>query len=57
MMILCCPPEDLCKGVSCKVDQTDNGLVITLSSDDPKKVEKLKAAVKCCCDETEDCCK
>ena len=42
-------PEDLCKGSSCKFEETDKGFTITVTSDDPKMVEQLKTMMKSCC--------
>lgn len=40
--------KDLCNSFACKVEQTDKGLTITLTSDDPQKVKALKAMVESC---------
>jgi hypothetical protein len=59
-MFGCCGADtkDWCKDFTCKVEETDKGLTITVTSDDPKKVEALKTLRKsyrelcgdnCCC--------
>lgn len=57
-MICCGDDADFCKDFSCKVEETDNGVSFTVTSDDPEKVEKLKAKMKSCCDssDSESCC-
>ncbi len=56
-MMFCCGSNDKFKDVSCKVDQTDNGVVITVSSDDPKTVESIKKMSDCCDSKTDsNCC-
>ncbi|MFQ5500463.1 MAG: hypothetical protein ACE5FH_12410 [Candidatus Zixiibacteriota bacterium] len=58
--MLCCGtiPKDLCEKFDCKVEESDNGLTINLTSDDPKKAYALKQLFKaskelcgdaCCC--------
>lgn len=58
VMFCCGDSEDLCKDFSCKVEETDKGLTISVTSDDPEKVEKLKAKMKSCCDssDSKSCC-
>ena len=36
----CCCGTD--SGVSCKIEETDNGYKLVITSDDPKKAEALK---------------
>ena len=56
--ICCGDSANLCQDVSCKVEETENGITFTVTSDDPAKVEKLKAKLKSCCDTSDDksCC-
>ena len=45
-----CGPDfkDLCKHFVCKIEEAEKGLIITLTSDDPKKVKALKTMVESC---------
>jgi hypothetical protein len=48
--ILCCgSTENLCREISCKVEETDNGICFTVTSNDPEQVKMLKAKIKSCC--------
>ena len=54
---ICCGDSvDLCQDVSCKVEEIEKGITFTITSDDPKKVEKLKLKVQSCCDSSENKC-
>ena len=62
-MIICCTgSSDLCQKFSCKVENTDKGILISLEGDDPKQVEALQKMVESCqtlCCESEkkeNCC-
>jgi hypothetical protein len=59
-VIVCCgtTAENLGEGLTCKVEETDKGFCICLTSDDPKKVEQLKEKMKSCCGSGDDksCC-
>ena len=58
-MFGCCADlRDLCKHFTCQVEETEKGLILSVTSDDPKKVEALKTLRKsyrelcsdsCCC--------
>lgn len=51
----CCgTDEDLCKDVTCKIDETENGFTFTVTSDNPERVEKLKSMMKSCCSDDKD---
>lgn len=55
----CCgDAENLFQGFSCSFEATEKGFRISVTSDDPEKVEKLKAKMQCCCDSTDSksCC-
>ena len=53
--ILCCgSTENLCKDISCKVEETDKGICFSVTSDDPEQVKLLKSKVKSCCSQ-DDC--
>ena len=56
--ISCGDSADHYQDVSCKVEETENGICFTVTSDDPAKVEKLKAKIKSCCDssDSKSCC-
>jgi len=56
--ICCGDSADLCKDVSCKVEETENGITFSVTSDDPEKVEELKAKMKSCCEtsDSKSCC-
>lgn len=46
-MFACCPDfKDLCKTFACKVEETEKGLTISFTSDDPKKAQALKTLHK-----------
>ena len=47
----------VCEGVSCELEQSDEGLVIRVKSDDPETLKKMKVRFESCCTESEDCCK
>ncbi|MFQ5454206.1 MAG: hypothetical protein ACE5D6_08475 [Candidatus Zixiibacteriota bacterium] len=58
-MLGCCfDAKDIWKDFSCKVEDNDKGITVTITGDDPKKVEALKTMLKsakelcsdnCCC--------
>ena len=54
MMFCCGSAEDLCQGISCKVEETDQGFTFSVTSDDPGKIEKLKSMAKSCCSSDKD---
>ena len=56
--ICCGDSADLCKDASCKVEEIENGITFSITSDDPEKVEQLKAKMKSCCgsSNSESCC-
>lgn len=54
----CTGMKNLCKDFTCNVEETEKGLTISITSEDPKKVEALKTLHKsyrelcgddCCC--------
>ena len=48
--ILCCGSEEnLCKGISCKIEETDKGICFCMTSDDPEQIKRLKSKIKSCC--------
>ena len=54
-----CGTTDFCKDFNCKVEETEKGITVTITGDDPKKVEALKTMIKsskelCGCDDK--CC-
>ena len=52
--ILCCgSTEDMCKDISWKVEETDKGICICLTGDNPERVKGLKAKFKSCCGQGE----
>ena len=59
-VVVCCgtTSENLCEGLSCKVEETDKGVCICLTSDDPEKVKQIKEKMKSCCGsgDTKSCC-
>jgi|GEM_PF-6921495 len=59
-VVVCCGPsgENLCEGLSCNVEQTDQGYTISVTSDDPEKLKQLKEKMKSCCgsDDARSCC-
>ena len=54
--IYCGDSVDLCKDVSYKVEEIENGITFTVTSDDPAKIEKRKAKLKLWCDRSESQC-
>lgn len=58
VMICCGDSVNLCQDFSCSFEETDKGFTISVTSDDPEKVEKLKAKMKSCCDssDSKSCC-
>ena len=58
MMFCCGDDADICKDFSCSIEEHEKGITFTATSDDPEKVEKLKAKMKSCCDSSDDksCC-
>ncbi len=58
VMFCCGDSADFCKDFSCNVEETDKGFTISVTSDDPEQVEKLKAKMKSCCgdSDSESCC-
>ncbi len=56
VQICCGDSADLCKDVSCKVEEIENGITFSITSDDPEKVEKLKAKMKSCCGSSDSEC-
>ena len=59
-VVVCCgtSAENMCEGLSCKVEETDKGICICLTSDDPKRVEQIKEKMKSCCgpSDSKSCC-
>ena len=58
-VVICCgTSEDLCKDLTCKFEETDKGFQISVTSDDPEKVKKLKEKFSSCCNSGSDksCC-
>jgi hypothetical protein len=59
-MFGCCTDmRNVCKNFTCEVKETEKGLIITITSDDPKKVEALKTLRASCrelCGEDYCCC-
>jgi hypothetical protein len=51
-VIVCCgaSAENLGEGLSCKVEETDKGFTISVTSDNPDKLKQLKEKMKSCCD-------
>lgn len=48
-MFCCCfDSKNLCKDFDCKVENLDNGIKISLTSDDKKKVEGLQKILDGC---------
>jgi len=47
-VVVCCgtSAENLGEGLECKVEETDKGYTISVTSDDPEKLEQLKAMMK-----------
>ena len=58
VMVCCGDDANICNDFACKMEETENGFTFTVTSDDPAKVEKLKAKVQSCCDSSNDksCC-
>ena len=56
--ICCGGSDDLTQDFSCSFEETEKGFTFSVTSDDPEKVEKLKARMKSCCDSSSDesCC-
>ncbi len=48
---ICCgtSAENMCEGLSCKVEETDGGICINLTSNDPEKVKRIKEKMQSCC--------
>ena len=59
-VVVCCgtTAENLCEGLTCKVEETDKGICISLTSDDPSKVKRIKEKLTSCCDsgDSKSCC-
>jgi hypothetical protein len=59
VMICCGSEEDLGSGFKCDIEEIEKGYRITMTSDDPGVVQKLRARFISCCDSGDDkssCC-
>jgi len=60
MISCCCDKLDLCKDFECKIDETSDGINISITGKDKKKVEALKTMIKACNelkgDNSSNCC-
>jgi len=59
-VVVCCgsSAENTSEGLTFKVEETDKGICICLTSDDPERAKRLKEKVQSCCSssDSKSCC-
>ncbi len=45
-----------CEGVSCELEETEEGFLIRVKGEDPEQTEQLKKRLESCCTDSENCC-
>jgi len=45
-----------CEGISCEIEETDEGFVFRVKGDDREKTRQLKLRMQACCTDSEKCC-